>query len=135
MTSLIGFQNDAELYLESGQGIVVMTNSDHGYPFIQDVIVPAVRDRYGWPAPVTVDSDAPVVGRFLAGSSEFTIAGTGDTLHLTTPGQPPLRLRRDDRRWRADVLNLDVRFRGDTMILHQTAQYTTDVEAHLVPGG
>lgn len=129
-----GFENTALLYLESGQGIVVLTNSDNGSELIDDVILPAVRDRYGWPAPATVDSDAAVAGRYTSGYGDFTLTETGDGLALGVAGQPPVPLRRDGDRWRAGALNLDVRFRGGTMILHQTAEYTVDIEAALSPG-
>jgi CubicO group peptidase (beta-lactamase class C family) len=129
-----GFQNTALLYLDSGQGIVAMTNSDYGGALLHDVILPAAHDRCGWPTPTTVDSDPAVPGRYISAHGDFTLTESGDTLALSLADQPPVPLHRHAAHWRADALNLDVRFRGDTMILHQPADYTVDIEARLGRG-
>jgi hypothetical protein len=34
-------------YSEAGQGAVVMTNSDNGFPLIQEIIL-SIATEYGW---------------------------------------------------------------------------------------
>jgi CubicO group peptidase (beta-lactamase class C family) len=141
-----GFQNIARLYLSSGQGAVVMTNSDSGYGVFAQLVLPALADACDWPKaeaqhrPLTGQGPEELAGRYASESDQahgFLIEARGDELELSMSGQQPLRLRASSNgSWRSDHLQLDIRFSNDgdkrTLVLHQDAWYTTDIEAHLI---
>lgn len=132
-----GFQNTAVVRLESGNGIVVMTNSDYGKGLIDELVAPVVADRTARPAsgrPSSAPTDAAArAGRYLADEYEFVLTEVRGDLSLELVGQPPVLLRRGaDGGWHARTIDLDVSFREETMVLHQEANYTTDLQAHRV---
>lgn len=112
-----GFQNYAVVYLESGHGLVVMTNSDLGSSLIYDIIVPAVTRHHLRPTPPVT----PLVGDAQPGHyGDFMVHVDGEGLDLTFGNQPPLRLLPDGTGlWRADAINLDARFEQDTLVVTQ----------------
>ncbi|HYJ70135.1 MAG TPA: serine hydrolase domain-containing protein [Nocardioidaceae bacterium] len=131
-----GFRADAVLH-DTGQGAVIMTNSDVGGELITEVIRPALVDHLGWPTPATDASRSStagshvLAGRYRAEQGTIELSACGDDLELRALGQPPVRLVRDgDRRWRCVTLRLDATFPDlRTVVLHQHAQYVDDVTA------
>jgi CubicO group peptidase (beta-lactamase class C family) len=139
-----GFNNVATLYLESGQGAVVMTNSDGGAGLIHDFILPALADACDWlgsrPSHET-EATRPsldLAGRYASRGNfavEFRIVARGNELELIIDGQLPIRLLpQPNGMWQSDHLHLDVTFKvdgddGPMMRLHQDAMYTADIEA------
>jgi CubicO group peptidase (beta-lactamase class C family) len=110
-----GFENHAMVYVESGQGLVMMTNAFYGQVLIHEVVVPALHKALGWPG--SEPAPAPVQpGRY----GDFVLGPSGDDLTLSVPGQPPLRLSAgDDGRWQSPSLAIDVWLEGDTLVLRQ----------------
>jgi CubicO group peptidase (beta-lactamase class C family) len=131
-----GFRAYAVLY-DTGQGAVVMTNSDAGGELFSEVIQPALTEHLGWPTRAT-DAAASstagshvLAGRYRAEQGTIELRACGDDLELRALGQPPVRLVRDaDGRWRCVTLRLDATFPDlRTLVLHQHAQYVEDVTA------
>lgn len=131
-----GFRAYAVLY-DSGQGAVIMANSDTGDALIGDVVLPALVEHLGWPS--EADPDQPseaapasaLAGRYRGDRGDFQVHQRGAELELAALDQPPVRLvRQADGRWRCSTLQLDVRFPDSrTLVLHQHAQYVEDVHA------
>ncbi|HEU0072736.1 MAG TPA: serine hydrolase domain-containing protein [Dehalococcoidia bacterium] len=139
-----GFNNTATLYLESGQGAVIMTNSDGGAGLIHSFLLPALADACEWPRSRPGDEteatrpSLDLAGRYATRGDfavEFRIETRGNELELTIDGQPPVRLLpKPNGIWQSDHLHLDVTFKvddddGPMMRLHQDAMYTVDIEA------
>ena len=130
-----GFVNWGRLFLESGQGLVVMTNSDWGRSLIGEVVVPAVRKHYSWPDGAAAPEPehrtaAELAGRYRFDGGELRLRAVDDELELLFGSQPPLRLARGtDGDWHARAVNVDLRFRGEELTLHQEAEYSTDITA------
>jgi CubicO group peptidase (beta-lactamase class C family) len=86
---------------ESGDGAVIMTDSDNGGE-IQQEILRSIARAYGWPdfapvartlAAVPFTQQAQFEGKFLAkGAFPFQIAATQNHLELSVAGQPPIKL-------------------------------------------
>ncbi|BCJ26395.1 serine hydrolase domain-containing protein [Actinocatenispora sera] len=138
-----GYRSWAGIHLDDGSGAAIMTNGDHGYQLITDVLLPALRREYGWPAaagaPTPAVAASDLAGRYVSRDDEFVVAETDAGLTLTVPGQPPVPLTAGtDGGWRARVLNVDVRFPirdGDrVLVLHQELVPDADVEATRVTG-
>lgn len=138
-----GYRSWAGIHLADGSGAAVMTNGDYGYQLITDVLLPALRREYGWPAapaaPTPAVAAGDLAGRYASGDDEFLVAETDAGLTLTVPGQPSVPLTAGtDGGWRARVLNVDVRFAdrdGDrVLVLHQELVPHADVEATRVTG-
>jgi CubicO group peptidase (beta-lactamase class C family) len=114
-----GFENHAVVYLESGRGIVVTTNSFYGQALINQVILPVFAEAFGLPgAPVPpVRPGAPTPGRF----GDFLVdPAEGADLVLTYAQQPPVGLRGDGSGvWRGNAVNVDVWFDGGTLVVEQ----------------
>ncbi|HEY3502333.1 MAG TPA: serine hydrolase domain-containing protein [Actinocatenispora sp.] len=129
-----GYRNDALLYLDAGQGMVAMANSDGGGDLIAEFVRPALADEYGWPGRDTTPASpdgADRTGVYRDGDTTLRVAHTGDDVTLTVDDQPPVRLRRDpDGAWRGPALTVELRFPDpETLVLHQDAEYTTDIRA------
>lgn len=131
-----GFRAYAVLY-DTGQGAVIMTNSDLGGELIGDVIRPALAEHLGWPTPETATAASSaagshvLAGRYRTEQGSIELRPRGDDLEMQALGQPPVRLVRDgDGRWRCVTLRLDATFPNlRTLVLHQHAEYVDDVTA------
>jgi len=140
-----GFNSLARLYLDSGKGVVVMTNSDLGVGLIYGFVLPALAEACDWPdlprdQTSAIGSPIDLAGRYVTRGDtmvEILIEAQGSDLELHIVGQPPVRLLpKPDGKWKSDHLHLDVTFNldsnGQVMRLHQDALYTTDIEARKV---
>ena len=86
-----GFLADARFYPATGQGAVIIINSNQGWPLIEELIK-ALEREYGWPMPAQAASEAAVTTG-IEGSYRDT---AGRTFHLRrTDGK--LLLQIDDR--------------------------------------
>lgn len=86
----------------SGQGVVVMTNSDRGDLLIDEIIF-AIAAEYGWPSPrpreravVQLDPNRldALVGRYQVADASitFTVSREGDHLFVEAPGSPRIEI-------------------------------------------
>ncbi|HEY1486885.1 MAG TPA: serine hydrolase domain-containing protein [Micromonosporaceae bacterium] len=116
-----GFENHATVQVESGQGLVVTTNSFYGKELINYVLLPAVRRELGWPGSETVtESGEAVPGRY----GDIGIERDGDDLLLNYPAQPAVRLVHGGGRWRAREINLDAWFEDGVLLVDQSGSVT-----------
>lgn len=85
-----GFRSQLYGYTHTGQGIVVMTNSDNGAALIDEILV-SVAAEYGWPEfqiteKVALDSDPAVnatfAGHYILAGKPAQIIAEGDRLYL-----------------------------------------------------
>lgn len=133
-----GFRAHAVLH-DTGQGAVLMTNSDTGDGLIHDVVVPALAEHLDWPTGANgtatsetgLTDDTELAGSYRTNQGTVEVSVRGDDLELSALGQPPVRLvRRPDGRWHCTTLHLDVTFPvPGTLVLHQHAEYVEDVVA------
>ncbi len=95
-----GFRSQFVGYAGSGEGVVVMTNSDTGSPLAQEVIL-AVARVYGWPGlaprvvtavPVDPATLAHYAGTYTVGGTRLDVTVEGDRLMLAEDGGTPLEL-------------------------------------------
>ncbi len=95
-----GFRSQFVGYAGSGEGVVVMTNSDTGSPLAQEVIL-AVARVYGWPglapreitpAPVDPAALADYTGTYAVGGTRLEVTVQGERLMLSEDGGTPLEL-------------------------------------------
>ncbi len=89
-----GFRCDARIYLNSGDGVVVMTNSDGG-DRVYDEIMRAVAAEYSWPGDQPTEKEVvpldPAALAAFAGSYRFenftaTVEAAGEKLRIKAPG-------------------------------------------------
>lgn len=112
-----GFQCAAQFYRSSRAGVAIMTNSAFGGLVIREYLLPklaAVLERPDAPA-VPAASDTAVAGRY----GDYIIEDRDGDLVLVVSGQPEVPLDRTEYGWRATVVNLDVRFEGDEVVISQ----------------
>ena len=98
-----GFRCDLEAYIESGQGFVVMANSDSG-DLLDNELLGAVAKEYNWPdfqpkeyTKVIVDPKLfdGYVGRYGSADADgviMTITREGDRLFAQATGQPKFEI-------------------------------------------
>lgn len=112
-----GFQCAARFYPAARSGAVVMTNGAFGSLVIHQFLLPKLAAALGWPdAPAAPEPSGPAVpGRY----GDYVVEAGGRGLALTAPGQAPIELSPSERGWRATVVNLDVRFEGDEIVISQ----------------
>ena len=140
-----GFVAAMFVYADSGDGAVVMTNSDDGDAVIL-ALLEALARAYGWAEPRwqnddLADPDADALGgayRFEDGTCAELTARNGE-LHLTLGRQPPIRFARArPGRWdagavKASILVAEDSTGGETsFVLHQEAMYVRDAVARRV---
>jgi CubicO group peptidase (beta-lactamase class C family) len=89
-----GFRGTFFGFVHTGDGVVVMTNSDAG-GFLADEVVRAVAAEYGWPGfapreiiPVAIDSTIlrSWVGQYARGPVRLIITREGDHMYARVPG-------------------------------------------------
>ena len=116
-----GFVARMTFYKDSGQGAVVMVNSNEGAPLI-DEILRAVAREYAWPGYFNEDATAKLsasaldafVGRYAGKTFEGRVFREGDRLMLEPKGQPALELRpTGDAAFQAADVNAEVVFDRD----------------------
>lgn len=112
-----GFQGTARLYRTSRSGVVIMTNGAFGSLVIHQFLLPKLAASLDWPdAPAEPGLPEPAIaGRY----GDYVIAADDRDLVLLVPGQPAISLSPSERGWRATVVNLDVRFEGDEIVISQ----------------
>jgi CubicO group peptidase (beta-lactamase class C family) len=98
-----GFRSYFVAYANTGEGVVVMTNSDTGSPLAQEIVTSVAR-VYGWPGleietlePVVMESAAldAYIGEYRDGNNEanrVAITRRGDALFIGQGGNDPLEL-------------------------------------------
>jgi CubicO group peptidase (beta-lactamase class C family) len=91
-----GFLADLRLYPATGQGAVVMINSNQGWPLIEELLA-SIEKEYRWPAMAQAKSDTSIADQ-LAGTYRdstdrvFRIEQVGGRLLLWVGDQHPVRL-------------------------------------------
>jgi hypothetical protein len=116
-----GFCAEATFYAESGEGAVVMLDSNEGQR-LQGEILRAVAREYGWPdffpAEKSESPKAPPPSDAVLGEYEtekgarFVVRRGGGRLELVAPGQPPVELRpSEETRFFVPDLNAEVAFK------------------------
>ena len=144
-----GYRTFAMLY-DTGQGAVVMANSERGDALIEQAVLPALARHRTPPTdpaeparpadePMPADEATPaaLAGHYRWERGELEVRALGDGLALVVDGQRPFPLlHRGDGSWRSPGLRVDVRFRAGaetaadpTLVLCQHAPYTVDIEA------
>jgi hypothetical protein len=114
---------------ETGQGAVIMTNADGGYPLIQEILR-AVALEYAWPekfhdmlVPVTVEAAhlQPLAGSYRWGPGEgdaVAITVVEGELRARRVGDPEVRLVPLGERLFVDPeRGFRLRFDGDTLVV------------------
>jgi len=97
-----GFRSQLYGYTHTGQGVVVMTNSDNGAALIDEILV-SVAAEYGWPEfqiteKVALRSDpvgnAMLVGNYILVEKPAQVIAEGDRLYLRSElfGERPMEL-------------------------------------------
>ncbi|WP_443096862.1 serine hydrolase domain-containing protein [Stenotrophomonas sp. PUT21] len=97
-----GFRSQLYGYTHTGQGVVVMTNSDNGAALIDEILV-SVSAEYGWPEfqiteKVALPSDpvanAKLVGNYILVDKPAQVVAEGDHLYLRSElfGERPMQL-------------------------------------------
>ena len=137
-----GFVAWASGFVERGDGVAVMTNSDAGM-WVIEPLLEAVAREYGWPnddktvpAGATEREAEACAGRYVADDARpFGFEHSEGRLLLHIDGQEPVELVPASAfEWHAVPLRLTVAFeRADdgrpvTAILHQDAEYVEDVQ-------
>jgi CubicO group peptidase (beta-lactamase class C family) len=116
-----GYENHAELSVDSGQGVVVMTNGYYGRALIHQVLVPALHRAFGR-QPAKPRSSSPPPGAPTR-YGDFLVAPTAGGLALTYADQAPLQLSSvDDGRWSASSVNVDVWFEDGHLVVEQNGE-------------
>ncbi len=97
-----GFRSQLYGYTHTGQGVVVMTNSDSGAALIDEILV-SVAAEYGWPEfqtteKVALESDptanAMLAGHYILAGKPAQVIAEGDRLYLQSDlfGNRPMQL-------------------------------------------
>ena len=109
-------------YQNRGQGAVVMTNSDEGWPIIQDLLA-TIAEEYSWPdfrpaqpTPINFSAFAPYVGEYeVRIGVQFTVVLHGEQLFLQFLGQPAIQLfPLSETRYFMEAVNAEVAFEKDS---------------------
>lgn len=144
----IGYACLLDAYKDKPIGAVVMTNSDDGYPLVQEVFQ-AIARAYGWPEYVPAHVAAPTdphvfadyIGEYqLHPGYNVHIERQGDQLYLHPAGQHALPLyATSDTEFFAQEINADVSFMKNAdgevtglVLRQQDAQETHEREAKRV---
>ena len=137
-----GFVAMMLIYTETGDGAVVMTNSDDGLLVIKPLLE-ALSRHSGWDDGREADEKKPMLrvepttlaGTYrLSDGRSIELATTGTELQLVTPGQEPIELARVDAlAWRAKsvaaLLTFSESESGQPRVtLSQEAMYVKDVD-------
>jgi CubicO group peptidase (beta-lactamase class C family) len=97
----IGYKCQSKAFVESGSGVVIMTNGDDGHSVIEELMQVVWRE-YGWPADevrremiaVTPSQLDGYVGTYeLEAGFSVTVRREGTELMLQVPTQPPIPLQ------------------------------------------
>lgn len=109
-------------YQNRGQGAIVMTNSDEGWPIIQDLLATIVEE-YAWPdyrpaqpTPINFSAFTPYVGEYKVKTGlQFTIAQHDEQLFLQFLDQPAIQLfPLSETRYFMEAINSEIVFEKDS---------------------
>ena len=134
---------------DTGQGVVVMANSEMGDALIEQAVLPALARHRTLPTapvedarpaddPMPADEAAPaaLAGRYRWERGELEVRALGDGLALVVDGQRPFPLRRRGDgtgvrpgSWSTCTSGPAPSTADPTLVLCQHAQYTVDIEA------
>lgn len=114
-----GFRNFASMFLDSGDGVIVMTNSDSGGA-LADEIIRAVANDYGWTSlasqplrdvPVPLATLEAYPGYYAVGPVEALVTLVDGRLYARTGGPLPERLvMLSPTRFRASISGVEGEF-------------------------
>jgi CubicO group peptidase (beta-lactamase class C family) len=116
-----GFCAEATFYVESGEGAVVMVNSNEGEALRREILR-AVAREYAWPdyfpaekaanPKVAPPPDAMLGDYETEKGARFVVRRSEGRLELVAPGQPPVELRpSEEMRFFVPDLNAEVAFK------------------------
>jgi CubicO group peptidase (beta-lactamase class C family) len=102
-----------------GKGVVVLVNSNGGWPLLGEIAAAVGRD-YGWPElkeipkPGTIESNIIYAGTYNSASASLSVMQDGERLLVELASQPPLpAYPAAPGEFFARAINLRLRFGGD----------------------